>query len=220
MSNLPINPDQFPSKGHFLIHGPAGLIEVLSLAPKKIEHEGVAIICHPHPLQEGAMTNKVVTTTAKAFENLGIRTIRFNFRGVGSSQGSFADTVGESDDLMAVIHWATHILQTKTLWLAGFSFGAYIAAHCSEKIQAQQLITIAPGIRNYPFHKIGAIHAPWLCIHGQEDEVADVEAVEDFFNTYVHNPIDLHIMPEAGHFFHGKLIELRTLLTESIHLPT
>lgn len=213
------NPDFFPEgEAHFVLSGPAGRLEVMTTCPKDVQAEGVAVVCHPHPLQEGAMTNKVVFTTAKAFDKLGIRTVRFNFRGVGQSQGTFADTVGETDDLMAIVGWIQKVLNPKALWLSGFSFGAYIAAYAAQKVQVQQLITIGPGVVNYPFDKIGKIQAPWLMIHGELDEVALAKDAQEFTQSYQVNPIDLHLIEGASHFFHGKLIELRTILEQHILL--
>src|SRR5579883_2897349 len=112
----------------FTIPASHGVLEILtSPAQENIPEKNItAIICHPHPLHGGTMTNKVVTTLAKTFRDLGMRTVRFNFRGVGKSEGAFAEGIGETDDLLAVVKWAQTTCSNDKLWLAGFSFGAFV----------------------------------------------------------------------------------------------
>jgi uncharacterized protein len=219
MSKILINPDFFPDDhAHFMLNGPVGLIEVMTTTPKQDAHIGIGVVCHPHPLQEGAMTNKVVHTTAKAFERKGLKTVRFNFRGVGQSQGSFADAVGETDDLMAVLHWIDRVVNPKNLYLAGFSFGAYVAANGAAKSKVHQLITIAPGIKNYPFDQLQNIMAHWLMIQGDLDDIVDVNDVQHWVDAQSRD-IDFHRLADAGHFFHGKLIDLRTIIEDNMIEP-
>lgn len=212
------NPDYFPEEkqAHFFLEGPAGLLEVMTTVPKDDANLGVGIVCHPHPLQEGAMTNKVVHTAAKALENSGFKTIRFNFRGVGQSQGSFADAIGETDDLMAVINWVDKVLNPNYRILAGFSFGAYVAARGATKWPVDQLITIAPGVKNYSFDTLKAVLAPWFIIQGGQDDVVDVKDVKAWAEAQDGHKITLEIIEDAGHFFHGKLIELRELIQDNL----
>jgi len=135
----------------FLLPGPAGDLEVLTTSPA--EAKAVAIICHPHPLFSGTMHNKVVSTLAKTCQELGLRTVRFNFRGVGKSTGTFAEGVGEADDLFAIIQWVQHVCPAEKIWLAGFSFGAAVSIYAATKIHVEKLISIAPPVSRFPLIK-------------------------------------------------------------------
>lgn len=208
----------------FLIDGPAGKLEVLTLSPKEEAQEtalGVAVICHPHPLHQGAMHNKVVHTLSRAFHNKGLHTIRFNFRGVGKSEGAFGHSIGEVEDLTRVIAWARSVLPDAPLWLAGFSFGAYIAAKGATLHSCQQLYSIAPAVPNQPYVTLDPIDCPWIVVQGGKDEVIDPDAVYTWFDiTKLQNPkMQLIDMPEATHFFHGGLALLRNKVEETVLLP-
>lgn len=196
------------------ITGPAGKIEMMvSHAP--LVHKTVAIICHPHPLFEGTMHNKVVTTMAKAFELIGLPTVRFNFRGVGQSAGVHDSGLGEQDDLKAVIAWVQNEFSGYAVWLAGFSFGAYITASVANQLSPTQLISIAPGVHHSDYTTLTNIHCPWLVIQGDADEIvppADVFA----WAANPPSPLELVVFKETGHFFHGKLVPLRELLVERL----
>ena len=109
------------------IPGPAGDIEAVVETPEGAAPAAFAVVCHPHPLFGGTLDNKVVHTLARTFQELGAPTIRFNFRGVGRSAGSFANGAGESEDASAVIEWGRARWPGASLWLAGFSFGGAIA---------------------------------------------------------------------------------------------
>ena len=103
-----------------------------------------AVICHPHPLQQGTMSNKVVTTVARAFARLGADAVRFNFRGVGASAGRYADGIGERDDALAVVAWCRERWADRPLYLGGFSFGGAIAAAIAARVAPAGLVTVAP----------------------------------------------------------------------------
>lgn len=187
------------------IAGPHGQIEIC------VENPGFstcAIICHPHPLYGGSMTNKVVTTTAKALHTLGITTVRFNFRGVGKSEGQYDEGRGECQDLMHLLGWVKNTYSPDAIWLAGFSFGAYIAFQGSLSWPCQQLITLAPAISHCNFSHNSLPRCPWLLIQGDEDEVVDPKEVYRWVES-LSTPPDLIRLPQAGHFFHGKLLELK-----------
>lgn len=189
------------------IAGPAGTIEaVVHDTDMPITHVG--IICHPHPLQEGTMHNKVVTTVARSFNDMGIAALRFNYRGVGLSEGEYGDVVGEVDDCLAVVAWALQRWPNAKLWLAGFSFGAYIAAATAAKVPTQQLISIAPAVERMPYTTLGVISCPWLVIQGEDDDVVTPQAVYDWFDA-LQAQKTLVRLPGTGHFFHGKLMDLR-----------
>ena len=120
------------------IAGPAGQIEALLEAPRNSPATRVGVICHPHPLHEGTMMNKVVHTTARALNDLGIPALRFNFRGVGASEGQYADGVGETDDALEVVRWAAGRYPGAKLWLAGFSFGALVSYRVALETERSQ----------------------------------------------------------------------------------
>lgn len=197
-----------------LITGPVGQLEALLTEPRDQRPLAVAIICHPHPLQEGTMHNKVVTTLSKAFDAQAAAVLRFNYRGVGLSAGAFDNAVGECDDLRAVIAWARARYPDVPIWLAGFSFGAYIAARvANDDHVAAKLVTIAPAVDHYSFDDVNAISCPWLVVHGDQDDVATFDTVADWA-AHPPSPLEFVVMKDAGHFFHRRLIELRQIVME------
>jgi uncharacterized protein len=199
----------------FFIDGPAGKLEVLTVKPLNFSSKKVAIICHPNPEQSGTMQNKVVTTLAKVFERLEIPSVRFNFRGVGQSEGQHGKTIGEADDLRAVVAWVKQVLPDCEIILAGFSFGSYIAAIVANEINPAYLISIPPPADRYDFNQFNHIHCPWWVVMGEADEVV---APADVIAWAQNSSIPLHfiLLPGIGHFFHGHLVELRELLFEKL----
>lgn len=200
-----------------LLPGAIGQLEALVTEPKNSDPVSIAILCHPHPQQEGTMHNKVVTTMAKAFDACGTVTLRFNFRGIGRSEGVFDNAVGECDDLRAMIAWAQQHYPHLPLSLAGFSFGASIAARvASDDHVGERLISIAPGVDRDYFPDNLRIATPWLVVQGEQDDVAPAEDVAHWWAALQAAPLhpdqSLQILPGVGHFFHGRLIELRELL--------
>lgn len=201
-----------------LINGPAGQLE---LAIDKIDANSAekwAVICHPHPLFGGTMTNKVVTTTAKALQQRAYHTVRFNFRGIGKSTGTFDEGRGELDDLLAVLTWLKDNYQIHEVCLAGFSFGSYIALQGSLRWPCTQLITIAPPIMRFDYSKAQQVSCPWLLIQGEDDDVVNPLTVITWADALAKTKKNLCLirMPNAGHFFHGKLIELRELIAHHL----
>ena len=201
-----------------LLAGPAGRIEAAFDAP----HADVparpllAIVCHPLPTEGGSMHNKVVTMAARALREVGATTLRFNFRGVGQSEGRFDDGVGELDDLRAVAAWARANHPDKILWLAGFSFGAYVSLRLAVELRAAALVSIAPPVgRSWDFSAIEVPTAPWLVIQGEADEIVDPQAVFAWLATLPRQP-RLVRMPDTSHFFHRKLIDLRGALKHGV----
>ncbi|HLD16249.1 MAG TPA: alpha/beta fold hydrolase [Coxiellaceae bacterium] len=199
----------------FLIQGAVGQLEVMTQRPATAMRPLVAVICHPNPLQEGTMYNKVVTTIARAFNALGVATVRFNYRGVGKSEGQYGDTVGEIADTLAVLRWAKHELPDCDVWLAGFSFGTFIAARAATQWPTKQLVSIAPTVDRHDFASLPPVHCPWLVVQGEIDEVIDPQAV---FEWAKQAPVKLITMPQTGHFFHGKLMELKEILVAELSL--
>lgn len=197
------------------IDGDAGPLQVIIQPPLvAISPNIVFVMCHPHPQFEGSMQNKVVTTTTKAMQTLGITTVRFNFRGVGESAGHYAEGVGEQADLQAVLNYVAATYPGHALWLGGFSFGAYIA-YCaaSRHPGVQQLLSIAPGVVHFNFLAQPAPTMPWTIIQGDADEVVPPEKV---YAMLAQVPSSYHLIKLAGvgHFFHQRLITLKKELCQ------
>jgi len=213
------SPLSFPiGPAHFLLDGAAGAIEVATDTPTQPARRGTALLCHPHSLHGGSMQNKVVTTTERALRELGLRTLRFNFRGVGQSQGAFDDGAGEGEDLVRIAHWLRGVLPGDALWLAGFSFGAYVAIARAAQIAPDQLISLAPPVGRWDFDPIQLPACPWLVIQPEADEVVDAAAVIAWAER-LGPRIDLVRLPGASHFFHGRLPELRAAVQNGVRAP-
>jgi alpha/beta superfamily hydrolase len=194
------------------IQGPAGVLEG-ALERGAGPPAAVAVVCHPHPLHQGTMNHKVVTTLARAFVRLGAAALRFNFRGVGASAGSYADGVGEREDALAAVAWARAEWPGKPLYLAGFSFGAAVALAVAARVAPRGLVTVAPPIDRLPID-LRLPECPWLLIHGRADEVVPVEPVVAWCAALARPP--RLVVPEGvGHFFHGQLGLLTTAVVDS-----
>lgn len=204
-----------PNETANIIKGPAGKLEIAIGTPTGIEREAIGVICHPHPLHGGTMYNKVVTTLAKSFQGLGLTTVRFNFRGVGQSQGEFDHGKGEVDDLLAVVKWLQNEMGRKELWLAGFSFGAFIAASGAVQLPVKKLVTVAPPVEHFPMRDIPPILCDWVVVQGEKDDVVPADAVIAWAESRLPPPVLIRF-PEAGHFFHGALGELRVRVEEAL----
>lgn len=192
-----------------LVPGPVGPIEVLTSCPQCYSGDRpIAVICHPHPLYGGSLKNKVVHTLAETFNDLGLLTVTFNFRGVGRSKGRYDKGRGEVDDLLAVVSWFRKRYPRAPLWLAGFSFGAYVALKGYRQAEATRLLLVAPPVSMFDFSAAPEVTVPWLVIQGGKDEVISPQAVADWLRTQQHRP-QLRWMADADHFFHGRLKRLR-----------
>lgn len=193
--------------------GPAGGLEVAVDPPEADAPPRplVAVLCHPLPTEGGTMHNKVVTMAARALRELGATTVRFNFRGTGASEGAFDHGDGERDDLRAVVAWVRATRPGDTLWLAGFSFGAYVSLRSAAELQPALLLSIAPPAGRWDFDRIVTPTMPWKVIQGEQDEIVDPQAVYDWFATVSarHPDAELVRMPETSHFFHRRLMDLR-----------
>lgn len=211
----------FPlTESKLLLSGPAGTIEILATPHDETRNHfinGTAIICHPHPLFGGTMNNKVVTTLARVFRDIGLRSVRFNFRGVGKSTGTHDEGRGEVDDLLSLVNWVKQNFPEDSIWLAGFSFGAYVATKAAMHISPQQLVTIAPQVSRFKQDDLAKVTCPWLLVQGEQDEVVSAEEVFAWIETLPHKPTVIR-MPTAGHFFHGQLMELRRLLEDQLKI--
>ena len=202
-------------KTQVTIAGAAGKIEALLEEGKPgapfSASAYVALICHPHPLYGGTMDNKVVSTLARIYRELGITSLRFNFRGVGASEGEHDEARGEVDDLCIVSEWLLAQYPERQLLLAGFSFGSAIVAAASERIAVAHMILIAPPVARYSFAPQGVFACPVILVLGGEDELVDTEAVLAWLES-LDCSVDTIVIPEASHFFHGQLNTLREKL--------
>ncbi|PJK08064.1 alpha/beta hydrolase [Lysobacteraceae bacterium NML120232] len=206
-----MNQPEFPSKDMALhLSGPAGRLEaVVEFPAANLSRQPViAIVCHPLPTEGGTMHNKVVTMTARALRELGITTLRFNFRGTGDSEGQFDHGQGEQQDLAAVADWVRQHHPDHLLWLAGFSFGAFVSIQASATLAPAALISLAPPAGRWDF-AAATPHIPWLVVQGEADEIVDPDAVYRWLEHIQPPRLTLVKMPDCSHFFHGKLVDLR-----------
>jgi alpha/beta superfamily hydrolase len=195
-----------------LLAGPAGRIEAaLDAPPDGAPARGLAVVCHPHPLHGGTMQNKVVQTLARAFVSLGYRCVRFNFRGIGASEGSWDEGRGEVDDALAVVQAAHDAGQP--LVLAGFSFGGYVASQAAARLpetaRPERLVLVGPAVRNFA---MAPVPEDTLVIHGELDDVVPLAAVFDWARPA---SLPVTVLPGAGHFFHGQLPVLKRIVTSA-----
>lgn len=202
------------------IEGQAGALQAIVEEPGVVEAAtaagaSYAVVCHPHPLYGGTMDNKVVTTVARALQDAGMPTLRFNFRGVGTSAGVFDQGVGETADADAVASWGAQRWPGRTMVLAGFSFGAYVALRLAQQRVPRHLITIAPAISLFDVSKMAVPPCPWLVVQGDADDVVDPAAVLSWVNGLDPKP-RLVVLNGVGHFFHGRLHELRDAVSDAI----
>jgi hypothetical protein len=189
------------------ITGPAGPIEVVANSPGPALR-GIALVCHPHPLQGGTLDNKVVQTLAKAFFSLGYAAVRFNFRGVGGSAGSFDEGRGETDDALAVLADArTRYGQSLPIALAGFSFGSFVVTRVSHHVTVERLVLVGAAVNRFDARKVPD---DTIVIHGEED---DVVPLADVFAWARPQELPVVVFPGCGHFFHGRLPQLTRIVT-------
>lgn len=200
---------------HLSIPGSVGDIQTIISCPQQPREDYIIVVCHPHSLQGGTMNNKVVTTVARTFKGLGICSVRFNFRGVGQSQGVYDDGIGESEDLLSVFKWISQYKPDAKIILAGFSFGAYVAYRAASQWPIQLLIQVAPPVNHYDFSLLPASHCPHFVLQGEHDEVVSAAEVSAWVNSLTPKP-KLICFAHTDHFFHGKLIELKAQILDSI----
>ena len=209
-----------------LVEGAAGRIEVVESLPPEVR--AVAVIAHPHPLFGGTMDNKVVTTIAKVFVDSGLATFRFNFRGVGQTEGAHDEGRGETDDMLRVIGEARSQRPGLPLHLAGFSFGGAIATRASAATDFAQLLLVAPGFRRITAAGMGDAPDPqdpalgepgrhtWentLVVHGDLDETVPLS---DSLAWAAAREVPVVVVPGGEHFFHRKLHILREIVARWI----
>lgn len=197
-----------------ILQGPSGAIEAV-LAGGGGERQRLGVICHPHSLHGGSMDNKVVTTLERVLRDAGCATLRFNFRGVGASEGRFDEGHGEAEDLAAVVEQARLLLPGVELLLAGFSFGSYVSARMAGAIDASLLISVAPPVGRFAFRELARPPCRWIVAQGDADELIEAAAVEAHFAA-IDPPVEYLPFAGASHFFHGRLVELRERLAEHV----
>jgi alpha/beta superfamily hydrolase len=205
-----------------VVEGEAGAIEVAVSSP--LNTRAVAVIAHPHPLFGGTMDNKVVTTVAKAFVDAGVAAFRFNFRGVGATQGKHDEGFGETDDMLRVIEHARRTVSHVPLYLAGFSFGGAVATRASERADFHHLVLVAPGFRRITAAGMGEAPDPHdpavgsegrhttantVVIHGDRDETVPLS---DSLAWAAVREVPVVVVPGGEHFFHRKLHVLREIV--------
>lgn len=199
-----------------LLPGPVGVLETAVEFPEVADaRRGIAVVCHPHPLHGGTMHNKVVTMLARSLRELGLIVVRFNFRGVGESAGEYDEGRGETLDLLAVAEWVRRHRPDDAFWLAGFSFGSYVALLGARHLPIKQMISIAPPVGRWDFSAALAPPCPWLVVQGEDDDVVDPQAVYDWIDAMDDKPA-LVRMPATGHFFHRRMMDLRGAIKNGV----
>jgi len=196
------------------VDGPAGKLETVLAEPNSERRHGIAIIAHPHPLYGGTMDNKVVHTLFKALFELGFVTVKFNYRGVGKSEGSYGDGLGETEDAIAVVEAIRDQFDAGSnnlpLLLAGFSFGGAIQAHVAKITSPESIIMVAPSVDHLQAPSVSSYAKRVLIIQGDQDEVVPLKKVLEWAAP---QDLPIVVIPAAEHFFHGKLhIIKRTVL--------
>ena len=181
---------------------------------------GVAVIAHPHPLFGGTMDNKVVQTLARAFVQCGWRALRFNFRGVGATEGVYDEGRGELQDLLAIVAHGLEGNAAQPVALAGFSFGAFVTSHAVAALglenPPQQLVLVGVAASRFTVVPIAPeLHARTLVLHGEQDDTVPLTAVMDWARP---QSLPVTVIPGVAHFFHGQLPLLRSLVVR--HLLT
>ena len=197
-----------------MIAGPSGQLEALWLDTP--EARGVALICHPNPVQGGTMLNKVVSTLQRTARDAGYSTLRFNYRGVGQSAGSHDMAGGEVDDAEAIALWLRAQQPQLPLSMLGFSYGGFVAAALAGRLEAQgqvveRLFMVAPAVQRLQAPERLPEHAVLTVIQPEQDEVID-PAVVFAWSQALPRPHELLKVAECGHFFHGKLTDLKDVV--------
>jgi alpha/beta superfamily hydrolase len=189
--------------------GPAGRLELAITPTAGQPPRGIALVAHPHPLHGGTMDNKVAQTLARTFHHLGYVAVRFNFRGVGASEGHFDEGVGETEDALAALAHAQREYGDLPVALAGFSFGSFVQTRVAHRVRAERLVLVGPAVGRFP---VETVPADTLVVHGEHDEVVPLADVLAWARPQ-HLPIV--VFPGCGHFFHGRLTHLQHVIAGS-----
>jgi len=190
----------------FSVTGRAGNLEGVVHLPEEITC-GIAVVAHPLPTMGGTMENKVAVTLARTFAELGCVALRFNFRGVGASEGEFTGGDGEERDMLDIVHFAQEQFgEELSLILSGFSFGGYVAARTAQYVRPQHLVLVAPAVGRFA---MPAVAPDTLVVHGEHDDVVPLADALEWARPQ-HLPVV--VLPQAEHFFHGRLTQLRDIV--------
>jgi uncharacterized protein len=197
----------------FYLDGRAGRMECLLDLPEEAAPRGIALVAHPHPLFGGSMDNKVAQTLARAFVGLGYATARFNFRGVGESEGAYDEGHGETDDMEIMLDHMLKEYPGLPFALSGFSFGTVVQARLQERLAqqgrpAERLVLVGTAAGKWP---VPAVPADTILIHGELDDTIPLQQVFDWAR-----PLDIPVtvIPGADHFFHRKLVHIKNLVAQ------
>ena len=205
-----------------IIEGDVGPLEIILETPKENEvskPDFIAVVCHPHPLFQGTMHNKVAYMLARTLLQAGGAVLRFNFRGVGKSEGEHADGIGEVGDAVAAMRYLKNLYPDLPMTLAGFSFGSYVSlrtvqdSDLVDEFSIERLITVAPPVGRWDFSSIEVPTMPYLIVQGDEDDLVDADVVQQWADDMNPAP-QFEMVTNADHFFHGKLTVLRDRLLE------
>ncbi|MBD8049980.1 alpha/beta hydrolase [Limnohabitans radicicola] len=200
------------------LQGGAGVVEALLDVPADAPVRGTAVIAHPHPLFGGTMQNKVVQTLARAFVLCGWQAVRFNFRGVGASEGVYDEGRGEAADMLAVM---TQVAPTGPLALAGFSFGAFVASHVLQQLvevrPPEKVVLVGTAASRFEVAPVApAMHERTLVLHGEQDDTVPLASVMDWARP---QSLPVTVIPGVEHFFHGQLPLLKSLTVRHLLSP-
>lgn len=199
-----------------LLQGPVGVIEALLDEPAQgVGLQGTAIVAHPHPLFGGTMDNKVVQTLARAFVQCGWRTVRFNFRGVGQTQGEHDEGRGETEDFLAVV---AQTASQGSLALAGFSFGSFVMSQALMQLwparEVRKVVMVGTAASRFQVAALPAeLHTKTLVVHGENDDTVALSGVMDWARP---QNLPVTVVPQGGHFFHGQLPLLKSLVVRHL----
>lgn len=194
--------------------GPSGALEVALDQPAAgVAARGLALVCHPHPLHGGTMDNKVVQTLVRALLQLGWRTLRLNYRGVGQSEGRWDEGRGETDDAQQALLTAAAV--DEPVLLAGFSFGGFVAAQLAHRLEQagrapKRLVLVGPATANFA---VPAVPPHTVVIHGETDDVVPLQATLDWARP---QSLPVTVIPGVGHFFHGQLPLLKSVVMRAL----
>jgi len=195
-----------PTLRKFSITGPSGNLEGVIHLPDTAPR-ALVVVAHPLPTMGGTMENKIVTTLVKTFVELGFAAVRFNFRGVGASEGVFDEGNGEIDDLLAIVRHARQEFGQLPLILSGFSFGGFVQACAARELHPHQLVLIAPAVGRFA---MPTVPHNTLLIHGDLD---DVVPLADVLLWARPQHLSIVVLPGAEHFFHGRLNQIKQIVS-------
>jgi alpha/beta superfamily hydrolase len=197
------------------LQGDAGVLEALRDVPPEGAMRGTVVIAHPHPLFGGTMQNKVVQTLARAFVQCGWQAVRFNFRGVGASAGTYDEGRGEAQDMLSVV---SQVAPEGPLALAGFSFGAFVTSHVAQALHGQRsldkLVLVGTAASRFAVAPVAPdLHERTLVIHGEQDDTVALASVMDWARPQT---LPVTVIPGVEHFFHGQLPLLKSLVVRHL----